>query len=161
MGAGATLTREQLLRMVHLVEAVASRQGLDLDSAIAFLQDAAAAGMKRPSYKSVTQFAAGMRAVRLRRNDALGTSVFRDPAWDMMLDLLVAADEARPVSVSGLCHAAGVPTTTALRHVDRLEALGLLSRSPDPGDRRRFWVEGTPGTLERVREIVERLQDEA
>lgn len=161
MSAGATLTREQLLRVVQLVEAVASRQGVDADGAIGFLQDAAAAGMQRPSYKSVTQFAAGMRAVRLRRNEALGTPVFRDPAWDMLLDLLVAADEARPVSVSGLCHAAGVPTTTALRHVDRLEALGLLSRTPDPADKRRFWVEGTPGTIERVREIVGRLQDEA
>lgn len=161
MGAGTALSRAQLLQLVQLVEAVASRRGLDGDAAIAFLQNAAAAGMQRPSYKSVTQFAAGMRDVRLRRNDALGTPVFRDPAWDMLLDLMVAADEARPVSVSGLCHASGVPTTTALRHVDRLAALGLLTRTPDPDDKRRFWVQGSPDTLARVREIVARLQAEA
>lgn len=161
MGAQATLSESQLLRLMQLVDAVASRRGLDRDSVIAFLEDAAAAGMSRPSYRSVTQFAAGMRAIRLRRNDALGKPVFRDPAWDMLLDLMVADDEARQVSVSGLCHASGVPTTTALRHCERLEALGLLARTPDPRDKRRFWVKGTPGTLERVREIVARLQDEA
>jgi hypothetical protein len=161
MGAGAALSQEQLLQLVQLVEAVAARRGLDSDAAIAFLQNAAAAGMHRPSYKSVSQFAAGMRAVRLRRNEMLGTPVFRDPAWDMLLDLMVAAEGARPVSVSGLCHASGVPTTTALRHVDRLEALGLLTRTPDPDDKRRFWVEGSPDTLKRVREIVALLQAEA
>lgn len=161
MGTQATLSREQLLRLMQLVDAIASRRGLDRDSVIAFLEDAAAAGMNRPSYKSVTQFAAGMRAIRLRRNDTLGTPVFRDPAWDMLLDLMVANEEDRQVSVSGLCHASGVPTTTALRHFERLETLGLLARRPDPADRRRFWVKGTPGTLERVREIVARLQAEA
>lgn len=161
MGAQATLSGEQLLRLMQLVDAIASRRGLNRDAVIGLLEDAAAVGMSRPSYKSVTQFAAGMRAIRLRRNDALGTPVFRDPAWDMLLDLMVADDEARPVSVSGLCHASGVPTTTALRHFERLETLGLLARTPDPRDRRRFWVKGTPGTLERVREIVARLQAEA
>jgi hypothetical protein len=161
MGAGVALSREQMLRLMHLVEGVASRKGMDSDEAIAFLQNAAAAGMNRPSYKSVTQFAAGVRAVRVRRNEVLGMAVFRDPAWDMLLDLMVAADEERPVSVSGLCHASGVPTTTALRHVDRLEEFGLLARAPDANDKRRFWVEASPDALARVREIVARLQAEA
>lgn len=161
MGARVALSREQLLKVTQLVEAVASRRGMDGDAAILFLQDAAAAGLNKPSYKSVAQFAAGMRAVRLRRNEMLGTPVFRDPAWDMLLDLVVAADERRAVSVSGLCHASGVPTTTALRHVERLETLGLLTRTPDPADKRRFWVDGAPEALGRVRDILARLQAEA
>jgi len=35
-----------------------------------------------------------------------------DPAWDMLLDLTAARAESRAVSVSSLCIAAGVPTTT-------------------------------------------------
>ncbi|WP_051683439.1 MarR family transcriptional regulator [Sphingomonas sp. UNC305MFCol5.2] len=161
MGAHVVLSREQLLRLMQLVEAIAAQRGGDADAAISFLQDAVAAKLNKPSYKSVTQFAAGMRAIRLRRNELLGKPVFRDPAWDMLLDLVVAADERRAVSVSGLCHASGVPTTTALRHVERLETLGLLTRTPDPADKRRFWVDGEPEALVRVREIIARLQAEA
>ena len=161
MGAHVVLSREQLLQLMQLVEAIAAQRGGDADAAISFLQDAVAAGLNKPSYKSVTQFAAGMRAIRLRRNELLGKPVFRDPAWDMLLDLVVAADERRAVSVSGLCHASGVPTTTALRHVERLETLGLLTRTPDPADKRRFWVDGEPEALVRVREIIARLQAEA
>lgn len=161
MGAHVVLSREQLLRLMQLVEAIAAQRGGDADAAISFLQDAVAAKLNKPSYKSVTQFAAGMRAIRLRRNEILGKPVFRDPAWDMLLDLVVAADERRAVSVSGLCHASGVPTTTALRHVERLETLGLLKRTPDPADKRRFWVDGEPEALVRVREIIARLQAEA
>jgi hypothetical protein len=161
MGGRIVLSREQLLRLAELVEAVAERRGTDGDTAITFLQDAAAAGLNKPSYRSVSQFAAGMRAIRLRRNELLGTPVFRDPAWDMLLDLVVAADERRAVSVSGLCHASGVPTTTALRHVERLETAGMLTRTPDPADKRRFWVDGAPEALRRVREILARLQAEA
>jgi hypothetical protein len=161
MGARVVFSREQLLRLMQVVEAIASRRGVDGDAAITFVQDAVAAGLNKPSYKSVTQFAAGMRAIRLRRNEVLGKPVFRDPAWDMLIDLVVAADERRAVSVSGLCHASGVPTTTALRHVERLETLGLLTRTPDPADKRRFWVDGEPEALGRVREILARLQAEA
>jgi len=161
MGAHVVLSREQLLRLMQLVEAIAAQRGGDADAAISFLQDAVAAKLNKPSYKSVTQFAAGMRAIRLRRNELLGKPVFRDPAWDMLLDLVVAADERRAVSVSGLCHASGVPTTTALRHVERLETLGLLKRTPDPADKRRFWVDGEPEALVRGREIIARLQAEA
>jgi hypothetical protein len=161
MAASAALSSEQMLRLMKLVEAVASRCGLDCERAIGFLEEAAAAGLGRPSYRSATQFAAGMRAISVRRNEAFGMPVFRDPAWDMLLDLMVATDEERPVSVSGLCHAAGVPTTTALRHLDRLEELGLIARAPDPCDKRRFWLEAKPETLTRVREIVARLQAEA
>jgi hypothetical protein len=161
MGARVALSREQLLRLMQLVEAITAQRGGDADAAIAFLQDSVAAGLNKPSYKSVTQFAAGMRAIRLRRNEVLGKPVFRDPAWDMLIDLVVAADERRAVSVSGLCHASGVPTTTALRHVERLETLGLLTRTPDPADKRRFWVDAEPEALGRVREIIARLQAEA
>jgi hypothetical protein len=59
-----------------------------------------------------------------------------DPHWLMMLDLFIAAEEQRLVSVSSLCMAAGVPSTTALRYVRTLEDKGIFERTVHPKDRR-------------------------
>ncbi|WP_213982724.1 MarR family transcriptional regulator [Sphingomonas sp. dw_22] len=144
--------------MRELVEATAERLGTTPDAAIAFIETAAIDVAPGKNPLTLGEFAAHWRALRLRRNESLGIPVFRDPAWDMLLDLLVASEEGRRVSVTGLCHASGVPTTTALRHVDRLDALGLIDRTADPADRRRFWVTARPDTLDRVRELVARLR---
>ncbi|MBC9033480.1 MarR family transcriptional regulator [Sphingomonas sp. JC676] len=158
MGEEVALTPDQISRLRELVETTADRLGTTPDAAIAFVETAATdvGGNKTPH--TLAQFAARWRALRMRRNEALGIPVFRDPAWDMLLDLLVASEEGRRVSVTSLCHASGVPTTTALRHVERLDELGLIDRTADPSDKRRFWVTARPDTLRRVRELVARLR---
>lgn len=77
---------------------------------------------------------------RRERNDFFGTELFADPAWDMLLDLSAARLEGRQVSVSSLCIAAAVPTTTALRWIRLLIERGILLREPDPTDGRRAYV---------------------
>src|ERR1700754_1862754 len=158
MGENVALTPDQISRLRNLVESTADRLGTTPDAAIAFVETAAADVTDRKTSRTLVEFAARWRAIRMRRNETLGIPVFRDPAWDMLLDLLVAAEEGRRVSVTSLCHASGVPTTTALRHVERLDALGLIERSSDPSDKRRFWVTARPDTLKRVRELVARLR---
>jgi DNA-binding MarR family transcriptional regulator len=59
-----------------------------------------------------------------------------DPHWLMMLELFIAAEEQRLVSVSSLCMAAGVPSTTALRYVRILEDQDVFERTVHPKDRR-------------------------
>lgn len=59
-----------------------------------------------------------------------------DPHWLMMLELFIAAEEQRLVSVSSLCMAAGVPSTTALRYVRTLEDKDVFERTIHPKDRR-------------------------
>jgi DNA-binding MarR family transcriptional regulator len=59
-----------------------------------------------------------------------------DPHWLMMLELFIAAEEQRLVSVSSLCMAAGVPSTTALRYVRTLEDKDIFERTVHPRDRR-------------------------
>ena len=66
--------------------------------------------------------------------------LFADPAWDMLLDLYAAQLERKPVSVSSLCIAAGVPTTTALRWIKAMTDDGLLVRKDDPQDGRRILI---------------------
>lgn len=66
--------------------------------------------------------------------------LFADPAWDMLLDLTAAYAEHRRVSVTSLCIASGVPTTTALRWVRQMTDAGLFERVKDSSDRRRAFV---------------------
>lgn len=77
------------------------------------------------------------RQLRMRY---LGADLFADPAWDMLLDLTAARAEHRRVSVTSLCIASGVPTTTALRWMKLLEQAGLIQRMEDDTDRRRAFV---------------------
>jgi hypothetical protein len=87
---------------------------------------------------------------RQRRVAAFGADLFADPVWDMMLDLLAARLEGRPVSTSSLCIAAGVPSTTALRWIRLLTERGLFVRAPDPRDRRGVLIELSGDTAGRL-----------
>lgn len=82
---------------------------------------------------------AHIRARRLRER-FFPADLFADPGWDMLLDLAAARLEQRPVSVSSLCIAASVPTTTALRWIKRLCDEQVLERASDPGDARRAFI---------------------
>lgn len=87
----------------------------------------------------------GIIKARRARERFLPADLFSDPAWDMLLDLTAARLEGRYVSVSSLCIAASVPTTTALRWIRNLCEVGVFERRTDPGDARRaFIVLGEP-----------------
>lgn len=76
---------------------------------------------------------------RRRRNKIFGSGeLFGEPAWDILLDLFIAAKERRAVSVTSACIGSAVPSTTALRWISILESQGLLVRKPDESDGRRF-----------------------
>jgi DNA-binding transcriptional ArsR family regulator len=83
-----------------------------------------------------------LRARRLREG-LFPPGLFADPAWDLLLDLFACKLEDKRVCVSSACSAAGVPQTTALRWIDRLEECGLVKRLPDRDDSRRIYVELT------------------
>jgi len=93
---------------------------------------------------SVLSLAALIRLIlknRRLRSQFFSNDIFADPAWDMLLDLTLARLEGRHISVSSLCVAANVPTTTALRWIKQLIERGLIDRKSDPGDARRSFVE--------------------
>jgi hypothetical protein len=89
------------------------------------------------------------RARRVR-DQYFESELFADPAWDMMLDLMIARLERRPVSVSSLCIAAAVPPTTALRWIKTLTDAGVFVRTPDPSDGRRIYMTLSDESAERV-----------
>ncbi|WP_054107800.1 MarR family winged helix-turn-helix transcriptional regulator [Novosphingobium sp. AAP83] len=67
-------------------------------------------------------------------------SLFSDPAWDMLLELTAARAEGTPISVTSLCIASGVPSTTALRWIGLMTEAGLFERVADKSDRRRSFI---------------------
>lgn len=79
-----------------------------------------------------------------KRREIGGGELFGDPAWAMLLDLLLAKIEGRRVSVSSACIASGAPMSTALRLVRRLVDESVLCRLPDEQDRRRHFLAINP-----------------
>jgi DNA-binding MarR family transcriptional regulator len=77
---------------------------------------------------------------RALRTQYFNASLFADPAWDLLLELLQAHLEQRPLAASALFHAGGLPQSTNHRGPAKLEADGLIERTADPLDARRSWV---------------------
>jgi predicted transcriptional regulator len=88
---------------------------------------------------------------RRLRGKYFDETLFADPAWDMMLDLLQSEIAQHRVPVSNLCIAAAVPATTALRWLKMLVGQGLFVRRADPHDGRRVFVELAPDTSHALR----------
>jgi hypothetical protein len=78
---------------------------------------------------------------RRARSQFFPAELFADPAWDILLDLAAARLEGKRVSISSLCIAADVPTTTALRWIKGMTEAGILVRHDDPDDGRRSFVD--------------------
>ncbi|MBB3537308.1 DNA-binding MarR family transcriptional regulator [Novosphingobium sp. BK486] len=80
--------------------------------------------------------------------------LFGEPAWDILLDLYIAHKRGTELQVSSVCLEAGVPSTTILRWIARLEREGLLYRQADTGDLRRRYVRLTDDGLAMMRNIL-------
>lgn len=83
-------------------------------------------------------------AERTRRSKFFDADLFGEPAWDILLDLLVSDETGEPRSVKALCLSSKVPEATALRHIAKLTESGLIKRTPDKIDRRRAFLSLTP-----------------
>ncbi len=112
--------------------------------------DAAAA----PSAKMIRE----MIKLRRLRDSYFAADLFADPAWDILLDLMVARLEERPVSVSSLCIAAAVPPTTALRWITAMTDSGMLVRGNDPDDARRVFIGLSSETEAALRQYLTDIQ---
>ena len=133
--------RMDLNRMIELCAAI-RRAALELEDA-AVLNNRGSGEVSAALIRSI------LRA-RRHRGVYFDERLFADPAWDMMLDLLAARLECRPVSVSSLCVASGVPQTTALRWIGVLVDRDIIVRRQDPADGRRVLVGLSDGAAMRL-----------
>lgn len=74
------------------------------------------------------------------RRRLFGKALLPDPAWEMLVELMLGRYAGRRICVTSLCLASKTPVTTALRRIEELIAEGLVVRSPDANDRRRSYV---------------------
>lgn len=88
------------------------------------------------------------RAVRKKMLGA--NALFGEPAWDMMIDLFLHEGEGKPVSTSSICIASGLPTSTALRLLQRLCDEAMVTRIADPSDGRRNFIRLAPEVRDRL-----------
>ncbi|QXQ08082.1 hypothetical protein KX816_08930 [Sphingosinicellaceae bacterium] len=126
--------------------------GREVERIARALTDLAAASQLEASAASPVD-AAQVREVIKRRRDRerfFPAELFSDPAWDMLLDLTAARLEHRLVSVSSLCIAAAVPTSTALRWIRNLCDVGMFERNIDPDDLRRGLISLGAPTADRM-----------
>lgn len=93
-----------------------------------------------PEAGQLTDYIRELLRKEMKRREIGGGELFGDPAWEMLLDLLLAKIEGRRVSVSSACIASGAPMSTALRLVRRLVGENVLCRLPDEHDRRRHFL---------------------
>ncbi|MEP6868095.1 MAG: MarR family transcriptional regulator [Novosphingobium sp.] len=93
---------------------------------------------------------------RLRSQLFDDASMFGEPAWDLLLDLFIAARERKRVPVTSACIGAAVPTTTALRWLTVLETQGLVLRENDASDARRVFVRLSTDAYARMAEYFRR-----
>lgn len=99
--------------------------------------------------------------IRRRRARAqfFPADLFADPAWDILLDLAAARLEGTRVSISSLCIAAAVPTTTALRWIKGMTGAGLLEREDDPEDGRRSFVRLSDRTAQAMENYLTMIEE--
>jgi DNA-binding MarR family transcriptional regulator len=91
-------------------------------------------------------------------NEATGTL----PGGPRGHQVLEAATRVPPVSQSAIAQEVGIDRTVMTYLLDDLEKEGLLTRRPDPADRRSRQVVATEkgiARLEQLRELIERAQD--
>jgi len=92
------------------------------------------------------------------RDRVFGESVAIDPTWNMLLDLMLAHIEDRPMYLTSLCVSPSMPMSSALRRVEHLIAIGLVQRRDDEADRRRVIVSLTEAGLERLSTYFEQAE---
>jgi hypothetical protein len=90
---------------------------------------------------------------------AIGGKALGDPAWNILLDLILASLEDRKVAVSSACIVAGVATTTALRLITRMVDDGVLIRVPDEDDGRRHFLAIEPTVERALKNYISDLAD--
>lgn len=88
------------------------------------------------------------RGLRDLRKKMLGAECFSGPAWDILLHLFESYVLQRRNTIGNVCDGAGIPATTAIRWIYRLEENGMISLSNDHLDNRRRFVQLTDSGID-------------
>jgi DNA-binding MarR family transcriptional regulator len=98
---------------------------------------------QRPAADQNRRCAAMMINTRRRRLQFFTPSMFGEPAWDMLLALLVRDRFATSLSLTALGAESGAPASSGLRWISYLEDHDLITRNASGHDQRIQLVELT------------------
>jgi hypothetical protein len=140
-----------------VTDSIADTQGADSESPFAWARatractatDCEAAALAQSRYRQ-----------RRLRGHYFGEELFRDPAWDLLLDLYIADFQGKRITVTSACCAAGVPAPTGLRWIAKLEEKHFVRRcrEVEAEDGRLVYVEITPSARSRMTELLRRFE---
>lgn len=113
---------------------------------------------QREQYKrSLHERARQVLTLRKLRGKYFSPVLFREPAWDILLELYVALPERSSLCISDLSTEIRVPMTTALRWLDYLEGSKLVSRQHSPTDKRKSMIALTEEGRARLDQYFEQV----
>jgi len=90
--------------------------------------------------RQLVEVAKQLLQARQKIGDLVPKGLFKDSAWDMMLEMFIGGEEGDTLYVKQLMIASGETTASAMRRIDRLEGARFMERIPDPLDQRRVIV---------------------
>lgn len=162
MGIESKISVGDISRLLELVSELSEGWQCTPAEAIENISQLLSGGVSKEERKRavIADFISRVRRQRDRRNETFGGTLFRDPSWDMLLELYLSHERSDWLNVMALCAASGVPQTTALRHVERMEQLGLVTRHGLRFDGRLSIVKLTPKAIAGVREMATALLNE-
>ena len=99
------------------------------------------------------------RDSRKRIEPLFPKNIFRDSAWDMLLELFIATQQNERLCVKDLVQLSGDSSTSAIRRIDQLEGAGFLRRQIDDQDQRRVWVRLTEKGYQALATMLRHLFD--
>jgi hypothetical protein len=102
-----------------------------------------------PDFRTAAVRATEHLALRRQRGVLFGGDLFGEGSWDILLELMIAKFKGTRMSVKNACSLSGVPTTTALRCLDKLEARGFVHRRHHETGKRE-WLELEASTCHKL-----------
>jgi hypothetical protein len=96
------------------------------------------------------------RDARRRREQVFGDELLAEPCWDLLLDLFIAAQEGKRLSITAACLALPVPRGTAQRCIAHLADVGLISRETGPGDHGVLYLAPTDRAVAKLTLLLSR-----
>jgi DNA-binding MarR family transcriptional regulator len=87
-----------------------------------------------PSAATTEDHILSILILRRARDDAFGSTLFTEPAWDVLLELYAAMLGGRQMSLGDIALAIKAPTSTTARWVAALAERGLIASHGDPDE---------------------------
>lgn len=139
-----TLTDRDIREAARLLSLLAGQENPMRDADALVVVEGQPAESRRVLLKKAREIFAN----RKRRTRYLNSTLFGEPAWDMLLGLYISSELGPRATVSRITEISGAAQSTALRRLAYLESEQFVRREPHPTDGRIVFVSLTEKAYE-------------